>query len=491
VAACSSQQSGIPHSSPITARSTMSARVWLNCYFTRVQSQKTPVLPRVLLVVLCLGLFPNTGCKKKSSESEDKRNFSLVYEGELDKFRAALTAISKENAAKVCKRPLLRADTPIEGPADKDIIALLAEDGPMQACYSGLQDVESSIIFEEGILMAFQTKEGQARDLGDVSSLSSEIQASITALQESCDVFPALLAKAVSHEDACSPFLPGRKGQSLLISFMPVSKVALLKSRKLALAGRRLEAARLLLDTLRFGQDLSRGGTSLIEPMLAYAAHRNLRPELDRQLDSLCLEELKTIDGELALLEESHPHRFDYFEGDRNSMAIYMIWPGIEDQNWQPPGGDEEGRGSPPAREAGEDMHVDETAALGWVLMQESSSRLQELCPQSGPLRACVHAFDSYRSQLRKVDQPSISSLLKLAILPDDAARASLRAQVLDVLRAVAIPDYGKYYIRIEIMRLTLRAQRSKVQARIAALEKKPCTAPFPAAKTRPFPESL
>ncbi len=61
---------------------------------------------------------------------------SLLNDGELEKMRTTFAAIASENAAKVCKRPPLRAGTVLQGNADEHMLALLAKDGAMESCYT-------------------------------------------------------------------------------------------------------------------------------------------------------------------------------------------------------------------------------------------------------------------------------------------------------------------------------------------------------------------
>lgn len=334
--------------------------------------------------IICLGLLAYPGCKKASPVQEKapsaQERVSLLHDGELEEMRATFAAIASENAAKSCTRPVLRAGTLLEGNADNDMVALLTEDGPMQACYTELDTLEASIEGEDGVLGLLRDSTRRARSLDDKAGRSPEQEAAIVALQESCSLLPDLLSKAVSHEDACSPYLPGRRGYAKLLLFLSLNKAAVLVSRKLAASGKRLEGVQLLLDTLRFGQDLSRGGTMVLEPMLASASHRMLRPEFDLQVEGLSVDELRGIEGELALLIQSHPHHSEYFNGERNYLAIYQAWPPLEAEGWKPPGGFAEEETGPIEQTEAGGPTKEEGAMFLWIAARDNAKLQHALC---------------------------------------------------------------------------------------------------------------
>jgi hypothetical protein len=403
---------------------------------------------------------------------------SLLNDGELEEMRTTFAAIASENAAKVCKRPPLRTSTILQGNADEHMLALLAKVGAMESCYTNLELLEASIEDEDGVLGLLLTPERRGRALNDNSELNPKQEAAIAALQETCGLLPEVMSRAVSHEDACSPYLPGRLGPGTLLPFIEISKAAVLVSRKLAQQGERLEAVQLLLDTLRFGQDLSRGGTSLLEPMLVYASHRIIRPEINLQFDALSLDELRLIDEELALLIASQPHYSEYFDGERNSVVLDMVWPSVEPPGWQPPGGYPYGQSRPPDLADLGGPTVEETAMLTWIVFRDNAKIRHEKCAKTVPLRTCLTVMDRQLDKWSEEAKPDVATLLKIATLSDAKARAELRETIAGVLRATT-PDYGKYYLRIEIMRIALLAQHNKIRSLIAAKEGKPCPVVF------------
>jgi hypothetical protein len=198
-----------------------------------------------LALLLCLGVLPQTGCKEKNKDApapaQDRP--SLLTPGEIDETRKIFAAIAAENAGKSCIRPVLRDQPALAGKADTDMRALLAHDGVMRDCYSALRALEASLASEEDVLTWMRDTETQAQERGEQTKLV-EAKAAIAEIQEVCASLMAPLSKAVSHEDACSPYLPGRLGQGELLPFIALSKAAVLVSMQCSYSSTRCDLGR-------------------------------------------------------------------------------------------------------------------------------------------------------------------------------------------------------------------------------------------------------
>jgi hypothetical protein len=205
-----------------------------------------------------------------------------------------------------------------------------------------------------------------------------------------------------------------------------------------------------------------------------------IRPELDLRFDELSLDELRVVEGELTLLLESQPHYTEYFNGERDNMVMQMVWPGLEASGWVPPGGYPFGQTGPMdlSEEPGGPT-AQETAVFLWVVARDNAKLQKEQCKRATPLRACIAAMDAHLETLAKAAKIDIANLLKMATLTEADVRAEVRKQIIDVLRAVAMPTYSKYQMRMETMRIALVAQHNKVQSLIAAKTKQACPVAF------------
>jgi hypothetical protein len=286
-------------------------------------------------------------CGEKKDPIFDDPLDGLPFEQQAQLAAKEFLAIAKSNASKSCPRPVLRGE-PLPGKAAEDIIAVVEAQGEADPCDKAFEHMEEIFLLEYCTDNSGAAEDGFPRRRLCAIPPWRPARGSLNR-----DVFdrdcaqcaPVLesLARAVAHEDACSPYLPGVRGVVGGYGERLPRLASLIASSALdaAAEGKMQKAAESLLDLIRFSQDFRRGGTSMIEPMTAAhvspAAISALEQLLDRN-EPLGAPLLAQIDGELAALLASEPHLSESLEGFTATTALYTILPMVLGPRWTPPG---------------------------------------------------------------------------------------------------------------------------------------------------------
>lgn len=210
------------------------------------------IMVRILAVPLLLVACSEEG---KSTKAPKAERVEFVSAKELDQMKAELDAEVAANAVASCERPALRGP-PIEGSAELQLRTVFELSGTLAPC----AEAASAINFETDLVGA------NLEDVYQPNALKS-----VTA---ACALLPEQLRQAVSHTDGCSPIRIGRKIWSKGMGHILGANVATVYATLWAREGRPLEAIELLLGYIRFAQDLSRGGVSIVVAMSSYAVSR-------------------------------------------------------------------------------------------------------------------------------------------------------------------------------------------------------------------------
>jgi len=199
--------------------------------------------------------------------------FPLVTAAEIDAALHRVQALAEGNRTRSCPRPPLRGRA-LPGSADDDVLALIDRSGALAPCYR-------AVVAHPGLAAELSDRAtGAARPLdGLVSALTAEVVSS-------CGAVVGALERAVGHGDACGVFLPGRRASNDLPGVALLSNAVIARARMLARAGAPLAAARVLLDLVRLGQDLVRGGGGMVEEVLATRLAEWVLPQLVVILES-------------------------------------------------------------------------------------------------------------------------------------------------------------------------------------------------------------
>jgi len=427
---------------------------------------------RAGLVVL---LFIVAACSKPKS-------VRLVDDAEIDAMKSAVLGAAEANVHKKCLRTPLRGDAS-NGPADQDMLSLLDREGPLASCFAAVDSLETTLS-QQGdsstdIAGLFRKLHNHEISSDAPVSLSAQEQEQFSAIVSSCTALPSMLSKAVSHENACSPFLPGRRPMGNLPEALRMTKGALILSHTLAKAGEHLEGVQLLLDVLRFGHDLGRGGTSLVEPMLGTSMQFISTPALDAQVELLTPEELLTVAEQLQALVATHPHPSAFQQALPAEFSLYYILPAFEPDDWAPPGGYPEGWERSNVAVGAPGSVERQGLVLTWIALTRSATELAALCPTGSPMKTCIEnsAEHSKRSS-ELAAELSVPELMKQFTKTKSKARHALREKIIGILASLSLPSNQKFYRRIAESKVGLVSLRHKVDSLAALAKGEPCPIP-------------
>jgi len=396
----------------------------------------------------------------------------LVPPEEIAALRASFDREIAANRARRCPRPVLRGE-PREGRADEAIDAVARHRAPgLSACVKALRQevVEVSTWLVAPI---------------------GEPPAAIVAVAEACAALDGLIAAAVAHEDACSPYLMGRRPGPDVHALDSVAQGAYLRSTEHLRAGRLAEAADLLLDWSRLVQDVSRGdGAPILVALMASSSAASVLSIMRRVLDAAAAADdlglLERVAAELGALLDSAVAAPDLLAAERQEVALWSALPAIEGRAYEPPGGWYDGYIPPPSpdEESGPEelvvgLGAAQQAALAWVAVDRRTRGLIAACPPGSDYARC-------REGLRRYFEARTAALYDV-VVPDEpegghtpASRAALRAALLDLLDLAGQQRYHTYIDVVaerafELAALRLHAQSLLIRARTGA-----CPPPAP-----------
>ncbi len=307
---------------------------------------------RVLVAVLALTGF--SGCGSGGSGDKDADERSPVFRDSLDRLSSKeqtkiivkeFLDLAKKNQSKSCPRPVLRGQ-PLPGTATGDIIAVVEPAGEDDPCVAALSKERMAKLSNSYFdFDAFSQNGFPPRRLGTVRPLRDSIakREPIEDLLKACAPSMERIGKAVSHKNACSPYLPGvRRVDYSSKKYLRLDALVATSAIETTRKGETQNAVVSLLDLIRFGQDFHRGGTSILEPAIAIAGVcRRVVPVLEWLLnrrEPLGAPLLTLIDQELAALIATSPHPSKYLEGETVDLAVYTALPMLFGPQWSPPG---------------------------------------------------------------------------------------------------------------------------------------------------------
>ena len=266
----------------------------------------------------------------------------LAFEEQAKEAAHEFLAIAKANATKSCPRPVLRG-TPLPGKATDDIIAVAETMETADACSAALDDECALELLDSYFVGGRSQYDGfPRRMLGTVAPLDDGVKrAPITDLLNVCAPELAHIEKAVAHEDACSPYLPGVRRVDDHVKYLDLGKLVASSAIERTRAGETREAVESLLDLIRFGQDFHRGGAPAVEAVLPSTASATAISTIEWILnrpEPLGAPLLSQIDRELAMLVESEPHPSEFLYGENVAEALLLALPSFFGSNWSPPG---------------------------------------------------------------------------------------------------------------------------------------------------------
>jgi hypothetical protein len=396
------------------------------------------------------------GCTKKDERPRPR----LVSEEELAGMDLEIKEIAERNRAKKCPRPVLRGE-PLPGPAAADIVAVVEGADDTRDCLKRL-DETSEMVFEALDHPEDFAPEGFPARLNRTSKPQSQAPKELLELEKTCTPLLARIQRAVSHSDACSPYLPGLHDQPGYVPVIRASRLAAAKARRLFAEDDAGPGFDLLLDVVRFGQDFGRGGTSLLETMIGVACARTVLPMLEHGLNRkkpLDPALLARIEEELGQLIATQAHPVEFLRGEMEAMATYTFNPSKK---------------SPETLTIGTDERDDNALAL--LALRETSQDVLSGCKQDDPPIRCEEHIRAVAERYRKShtgDLEKAEAMLRVAVSPDKAA--AVRREIIDILKSVAAPGYDRYLRHEGQTRFQLAALRLHAAYRRLAEQAKTC----------------
>ncbi len=342
----------------------------------------------------------------------------VCTEAETEQMRAEIEALVQANRVKRCPRPGLWDEAPTLGDAGASILKII-KGSENAACLQAAEGLKSKPKPEE---------------------VAAQVEAE-AKVKQACVALPKLIHKAVSHAEGCSPYLTGRNQFSEMMRVLSISKVVVVLAQAEVEAGRVEAAATLLLETIRFNQDLMRGGTSPILGMLAVATDGMLLHSLEPLLPQLKAERIKAA---LDCLIAHDPHFSEFLQADGVQIFYYDILPGID-------------QGKPTGLTFGAEIPDD--ATLAWIAMREIAADYAKACDVRRSLKECAVGLKALDEALAEVKPVGWKSWLKLAV----GGREALKRQVIDVLKSITTPSWHRYVDRFLERQVRLKAVRAKL----------------------------
>jgi hypothetical protein len=440
------------------------------------------------IALFALAALIISGCPGESGKESSKpvTRPALVSKAELKTLEdQAMTEIEKYRQMK-CPRPVLRGKA-LPGSGNADMIAVIEGTSETADCRKLLKDKSEELFealsFEENTPVAGRPARGwrEARPLNDPKAATDQL----LFIEGACSQAINLVRRAVKYEEACSPYLPGRRGEPALITHVRILRVLAAAARRYLVEGRTREGVDLLLDGLRFGQDMSRGGSSLIEAMVSSAAGKALFQVLElafNQPKPIGEKYLDTISKELSLLIETEVHPGTILRGEMWTMILYSIMPAVKGKGWVPPGGwGTEGR---PADSADQDVlgskvfgaSPKDDMAVAWMATLETGQEQIKACPTD---KLPIECHNNLLELAKKTEATADDYLDRINRVwtknnTEDKIK-EIRRQVIDILKGVAAPAYNKYIAKMGQARFLLAALKLHVEYRRLAEKTKTC----------------
>lgn len=407
---------------------------------------------RLLAVAGLAGLLA-AGCGRRSRFAADAETGEVggppaaapaarwVAEADLAAWRREAETDAEANRSRRCPRPPLRGE-PLPGPADEDIAALVEPPDDLVEC---VDTVESARADLRGLHHPVSEPPGglPRRVPGwwrsaDDPELPGEAMRRVV---QACAALPGRLRRAVAHEDACSPYAPGRRRIPSLLPPVRLAQAIEVLGRDALGSGRPEEAADLALDTLRLGQDLRRGPVpwlvavvSLVftETAAGILQETLARPEpLPEGLSARARRELEA-------LAASEPEPAPWLEGEALGRTLQELLPKLAEPGWQPPGGKDVGRQQPAPLPVARGLAPRDQAALAWAGLRRIRDVFREACPAGARPRACIEGWIEAGRRLGEAarDPAAVAALAAelRAAGDDDRAIEALRERAVVVV---------------------------------------------------------
>lgn len=303
-----------------------------------------------------------------------------------------------ENRERQCPRQPI-GDPGLPGRPDPLIVALVEPEGALARCAEAVEKTERAWrgeLLEPGAGPGALPRPRPGASVSSAGTVKDR-------LDSDCAALPQAIGRAVGFRAVCSPYLPGRRR---LPHLGPV--VRLLEGAAI-LAHRRAreepkEAARRLLESLRFQQDLCRGGVPWIWPFVLRGPLRLTVAFLADLLASRHLDvgALASIEAALGVLAASEPPVESYLRGEQLTVELGSYLIPLMPKGWIPPGGEptpgfDPGSGIP-HRALGSPR---QDLLLAWLALRLRGELWAASCSSQRRPAQCLGALESFNREMK------------------------------------------------------------------------------------------
>lgn len=314
----------------------------------------------------------------------------LGQDERLDRIEQDFLRAAEDNRNRKCPRPILRGE-PVAGPAADDMRAVIEGEGD---CFDAIERMSQHLVEANFSPSESRFDSFPPREMKTIRP-PSDPEAEIEGLEETmalCEPIIDQLRTSTHHEDACSPYLPGvRVSPEYYLNLIRLTNLMIARARIDLEAGRWEEAVLPMLDIIRFGQDMHRGGTEILPAMVATATARMATTMLESILSDpreIPPKVLDRMESELANLIETEPHPWSFLQGINLFIAIYGLMPAYKGPDWIPPGGKSDD--FPEAKEASLEEKIDLDLSRRLSLIYDMA------CPKSKTPYSCTRSLKKF-----------------------------------------------------------------------------------------------
>jgi hypothetical protein len=362
----------------------------------------------------------------------------------------------QSNAKRSCVRPLLPGQADAQqnasGRADAHIIKLLEPTGGAAECLKLVVTHRKRL---GKLLFAGQPPPRFPPRLGGYPRKGVGRFALFSRIEKACAALPEMVQRAVVQQDACSPYLPGRRRWPKDASAGPLGTAIALLARLQARSDPQ-KAIRLLVAGFRLSQDLDRGQTPWAVCRAARALAVPLVLECERILNRYHLDAgiLRWLQKAIRQLQKHEPTPRSHLVGAHVRSTLHRCALPLKengDGRWKPPSAVSIAR-KPALPGVLVDFELDRKNAaaaaraladarwLSWLLHEKINRHLQAVCrPELGPadcrtaLDAAVRSIDEHLEPLwnkmvsRMEKSPALAKLAE-TLLQKHRTRAGARS---------------------------------------------------------------
>ncbi len=375
-------------------------------------------------MVLVLAAASALSCRGKSRAKPASDR--LVSDDELATLAADLSTRLAANRDRRCG-VVVAGHTPVDGPAGGELTLLMEPGGALAACARAVTDLGPRVR-----ALSF------GRALDDAEMMTPEL----AAVEARCAALPRAIEVAAARNDACSPYLPGRRMLPEHPGWDTLGVAAALIIRSRARAGDVVGALGLVRDVVRVSQDFARGGVDALTAATAATPADYALAVAEAILGSpapLGAEAARELASQLTTLLGSEPHPSGLLAGDNLRLATLIEIPA-------------RGQGTTDGGAPGE--HPGDIAGIALLGLADNVRDQWQQCNDSATFDGCLLGL---ASPPRPPDEPPPRDRRREL---NDSERA-LFAPPIDVIRRAA-----RRYVRLGALRLHVKLRELTASSR-------------------------